>query len=164
MDRMTRAAFGSGDVNEFQPICGGIEQRGSIPAGPLQRAGIDHASLPHAFIANLMRVAVQQVIDALCDGLAKKRRNVAMREGDALAAIFQDSHGVIDLDADDFRVVGEAGQIIIAVAEDNARIVTDEFFEHVHAAEVAQMNEQFGSALVQRLDRRSRAIGPAMRI
>src|SRR3989454_9434084 len=152
---------------DLQIVGGGIEHGGSISRRAKQRAGIDDASRTKAFIANLMTMAVQQIIDPFVQRLPHQIVVVAMRESDAPAGDFDDPHWIVH---DHTHVPGVRSQtcgIPIAVAEDDSRWnrwMRRQFIDDAFRAQIAEADQHAGALIDQHLHRGPRGVRPAVRI
>jgi hypothetical protein len=155
---------GNAYVNDRETLRFGLEKRRSIPVRAEQRTGIDHACPIDPFVTKAMGVTVKEVVDSFVDGLVQQSWQVAMREGDRLRIDLQPTHRVIDGHADELGVSSESIGVVITIAEDDARLVSDELVDDRLGLDVAQVDEHGGAGIDERANRNRRRLRAAVRV
>ena len=152
------------NLDDPQVIRRRIQQGGSIPRGPEQCPGVDQPGTPMALIRDGVRVAVQEVIDAVIDRILHHPGEVAVREGDPLAVNFGQSQWMIDANADQISIVRQSLLVPVTVPKDDSRVVSHEFVDHGLSPEIAEVNQHLRAATAKGLHGSCRGVGAPVRI
>src|SRR5581483_12317384 len=102
----------------FQLPRAGVEQYETLPARPVQGAGVHHEGRTAAVLLGLVGVAVEQVIEAAALQLAQQSLVVPVSPGDLAAFHLQVAERLVKHGAGPFHRPAQVVAVQVAVAED----------------------------------------------
>jgi hypothetical protein len=130
----------------------GIEQGDSISRSTVQRTRIDDAGGTNAFVADFVRVSVQQIVYSVLQGRFDQVHVMTVRERNALAGDFEVTDWVANFHTQSLGMPGER-TFIVAIAENDLGWGGDEFFKDFFASDVPKVNEHVSVSVQKPLHR-----------
>jgi len=150
---------------ELQLVGIGVEHRDGLFARAVEGAGVDDAGLADAFVALEVGVAVEEVIEGLAvEGAAHRAGVVAVLDVEEFAAEFEVAAGAEARDVEVAGVALEAVAVPVGVAEDEGGGETGEQVEDLIGADIAAVDEVFGTVLPQEFDPRAGGVDAVVRV
>lgn len=140
------------DLQDLESICRRVEDGGSIPGGPEERAWVDDARGTDPIVPEHVRVPVKQVVGLPREGACHDVTEVPVGEGHHKALGIERAARMFDGDADQLGVPAEFGVIEVAIAEYDARRHPDQFVDDLLASDVAEVKQTLGPGRAQRRD------------